>query len=423
MIHIGKPYVTNEGDRAFLRAEVGISDDAVSRYLEVTGKLKNTAWLTAVDYPPVYWKEDGAMWFSVPEGFGKYLCSERSDAFVIACLWYAMVTGSDISFEAPLSARLYEGLTGKLLPALAKDGFRQISLCGPVSDEPAWHENGVVAGMSCGVDSLYTLACYGGDGAPEGMCLTHLVYYDGNYLFPRKELPYDLDEIYEKASKPHAAFAAHAGIIAGHHGLPFIFVQHNMDRDFYRGGRIYSSMYRFLACTLALEHLYGTYISSSSGHEDNVEVSLFVPTQHYEELLCESCRTETLDYVTSDHESRSVKLRALTDDEDARKYLAVCYQPGEHGENCGECYACWKTMIPLDIMGKLDGFRESFDLDKYYANRKKVFADLISFSHRPEASSARDSVRQFVKLAEEEKTEAGREFMEVMYALPAAAEK
>ena len=37
-------------------------------------------------------------------------------------------------------------------------------------------------------------------------------------------------------------------------------------------------------------------------------------------------------------------------------------------------------MIPLDIMGKLDSFGESFDLDKYHADRKKVFADLIGFS-------------------------------------------
>ena len=407
MIHIGRPFKTIEGDRAYLRAEVSITEDTSERYFDLTGELKNTVWLTAVDYPPAYWKENGTMWFSVPTEYRKYLCSERSDAFVIACLWYAMVTGSDISFEAPLSASLFEGLTGKLLPSLAGDGFRQISLCGSVSDEPIWHEDGVVAGMSCGVDSLYTLACYGGNGAPEGLRLTHLVYYDGNYLFTRKEPPYDLDEIYRKASIPHARFAAHASIIAKHHGLPFIFVQHNMDRDFYRGGRIYSSMYRFLACTLALEHLYGTYISSSSGHEDNVEVSLFVPTQHYENLLCDSCSTETLDYVTSDHESRSVKLRALADDVDAQKYMAVCYQPGENGENCGECYACWKTMIPLDIIGKLDSFRESFDLDKYYANRKKVFTDLIRFSQRPEASSARDSVRQFAKLAEE--PPAGRE--------------
>ena len=412
MIHIGKPYTKTEGDRAYFCAPVEISPDTSERYMEVTGALKNCAWLTGEDYPPAAWKNGVPLWFSAPSEYEKYMCTERSNAFVIALLWYAMVTESDIHFETPMSSRLYDGLRGRLIPALMKDSKREIRLVGPVSDQPQWNEGGVVSGMSCGVDSLYTLACYGGEDAPAGMRLTHLVYYDGNYLFPFVKPPYDLDAIYEKAGAPHRCFADHAGTIATHHGLPLIYVQNNIDRDFYRGARIYSSMYRFLACTLALEHLYGTYISSSSGHEDNTEISLLVPTQHYEDLICESCRTETLHYVTSDHEIRSEKLRTLAEDEDAGKYTAVCYQPGENGENCGRCYACMKTIIPLDIMGKLDRFRACFDLDAYYSNRKNVYRELITFSFRPEASSARDSVRQFIRLSEQEKTEPGVAFLD-----------
>ncbi len=414
MIKIGKPFITTEDDRAFLKAPVSIPSDAVENYLKVTKKLTNTSWLVDVDYPPAVWKEGGNLWFSVPAEYSNYLVTERSDAFIIAVLWYAMVTCSDIEFEMPISRKLYEGLSHKLIPALSDDGYGNIRLIGPVSEEPIWHEDGVVSGMSCGVDSLYTLRCYGGDDAPEGKRLTHLVYYDGNYLFPNVKPPYDLDEIYTKAGLPHKQFSAHASIIAKNHGIPFIFVQNNIDRDFYRGARIYSSMYRFLACTLALGHLYGTYISSSSGNVDNVEVSLFEPTQHYEDLICESCKTETLEYFSSDHDSRSTKLRALADDSYAQRYMAVCYQPGEHGENCGECLACWKTIIPLDIMGKLDGFGESFNLDKYYSERKKVFSDFINFSKRPEASTARDSVKQIVELAKRENTAAGEDFLEVL---------
>ncbi len=414
MIKIGQPFITTENDIAYLRAHISIPDDAAMCYQEVTSELTNTAWLTTVDYPPASWKDDGTMWFSVSTEYSKYLCKERSDAFIIACLWYAMVTQSDIEFEAPVSARLYEGLTKKLIPALSNESYGNIKLIGPVSNEPIWHENGVVTGMSCGVDSLYTLLCYGEDTAPDGMKLTHLVYYDRNYLLPRVQPPYDLDEIYEKAAQPHKHYIEHAKTIAKHHSLPLIVMRNNIDRDFYRGARIFTSMHRFLACTLALAHLYGTYISSSSGHEDNVEVSLFAPTQHYENLMCESCRTETLSYVTSDHKTRAEKLRALADDKDAQEFLAVCYNPDEHGANCGNCYACWKTIIPLDIMDKLEGFEKSFDLNRYRSERKKVFKDLIDFSKRPEASSARDSVRQFVKLAEKEQSEAGREFLETL---------
>jgi len=338
-------------------------------------------------------------------------------AFVIAMLWYAMMTGSDIRFETPLSARLCDGLTGKLFPALMRsDGqqTRQIHLDGPVTGEPVACAGGVVTGMSCGVDSLYTLHCYDHPDAPGGKRLTHLAYYDCNYLLPFLQPPYDIGTIYREKERVFSHIIEHAKIIAGHHDLPLIVMRSNLDEDFYRGGRIYGSMYRFLACTLAMEHLYETYISSSSGHDsDMVEVSLTVPTQHYEGLLTDCCQTETLHYVPSDDATRPVKLQTLADDVDVQKYVAVCYDAGKHGENCGECYACMKTMIPLDIMGKLDQFGESFDLAKYNAQREEVFRSLILFSQRPEASSARESVQQILQLADSCDNETGRLFRSV----------
>lgn len=411
MITIGKPFITTEGETAFLRAPVKVSEDTAEVYLQKTGELKNSAWLTAVDYPPAVWKEkDSGLWFSAPAGYAEYFCTERSDAFVVAMLWYAMITGSDIRFEAPLSKKLHDGLTQKLLPALMADR-ETIRLEGPLSGEPVRCADGVLTGMSCGVDSLYTLHCYGSCDAPEGRRLTHLAYYDCNYLLPYLDPPYDVSAVYREKEQTFSHIIEHAKVIASHHDLPLIVMRSNLDEDYYRGGRIYGSMYRFLACTLALEHLYGTYISSSSGHDNSmVEVSLTVPTQHYEGLLCECCQTETLRYMTSDSASRPEKLQALTGDDDARRYVAVCYDTGPRGENCGRCYACMKTMIPLDIMGKLDLFGESFDVEKYYREREAVFRDMILFSQRPEASSARESVQQILRLADSFDNEAARSF-------------
>ena len=414
MISIGKPFVTVENDTAYLRARVEISDDAAAAYMEKTSKLKNAAWLTAVDYPPAAWKEEGSsMWFSVQAEYAEYLCTERSDAFVIALFWYGMITGSDISFEVPMSKALYDGVMNELMPALTGDGRRPIKLDGPLTSEKIWCEGGVLTGMSCGVDSMYTLHCYDSDNAPGGKRLTHLAYYDCDYLLPWLGPPYDVGEIYRSRERTFSHIIEHAKIIAEHHGLPLIIMRSNCDEDYYRGARIYSSMYRFLACTLAMQHLYGTYISSSSGHDSSeVEVSLTVPTQHYEGLLCDCCQTETLHYMTSDDATRPEKLRVLADDRDAQDYLAVCYNAGPHGENCGMCYACDKTIIPLDIMGKLDLFRKSFDVDEYYARREEVFEDLIRFSQQPEAASARVSVKQIIRLADEEGSEAGKLFIQ-----------
>ena len=414
MITIGKPFITKDEKMAYLRAEIHIPPDTARRYVQRTSELVNCVWLTGVDYPPAKWNEPGSnLWFSVPAKYAEYLCPERSNAFVIALLWYAMVAQSDIRFEAPMSRQLYDGLTQKLIPAVMKEAGTQISLIGPVTSDKVSGEHGVVSGMSCGADSLYTLHCYGSDDAPANVKLTHLMYCELEYLFSRAVPPYDIDQIFYKQELLNSETVKNAEAIAERHHMPFLYIRSNLDRDYYRGGLIFTGMYRFLACALALERLFSVYIVSSSGNADQVEeISLFSPTQHYENLICASCGTEKLHYMISDHITRVDKIRAIADDADFRDFASVCFNTDENVSNCGECYGCMKTMIPLDILGKLDRFEKPFDTAKYYANRQGVFKDLILFSKRPEASAARESVRQLVRLSLEADNEAGREFLD-----------
>ena len=72
-----------------------------------------------------------------------------------------------------------------------------------------------------------------------------------------------------------------------------------------------------------------------------------------------------------------------------------------------------KTIIPLDILGKLNGFEKVFDTKKYYSQRRDIYKRLILFSRRPEASSARESVRQILSLSKEKNNEEGKEFISV----------
>ena len=414
MITIGRPYITKDEKRAYLRAKVNISLDTAKRYLEKTSKLVNCAWLTAVDYPPKIWNDpDNNLWFSVPKEYIGYLCEERSNAFVIALLWYAMLTESDICFEAPMSKKLYDGLTQKLIPAIMKDVKTRISLKGPVTSDVVVGEQGVVCGMSCGVDSLYTLHIYNSDSTPTNMKLTHLIYCELDYIFPNVMPPYGIDEIFLKEEQIDSIIVKGAATIADRHHMPLLHFHSNLDRDFCRGGMIYSGMYRYLACVLALEKLFSTYIVSSSGNGKQVEeASIISPTQNYEDLICESLDTEKLRYMISDHTTRTDKIRAIADDADFSDFASICYSIDNGALNCGECYGCMKTIIPLDILGKLDQFGKIFDIAKYYANRKEIFKNLIQFSKRPEASAAREAVQQILKLASDMDNEVGREFIE-----------
>ncbi len=417
MIHIGKPYVTEEGSRAFLKAPVTVSPETACAYTQnILNQRRFCVWLTDEDYPPVAWNKDGTLWFDVPAQYSKYLCKERSNAFVVALFWYAVVSGSDIEFEAPISKRLYDGLTAMLLPALNKSGFPAIRLTGPKTEEPVWCDGSVVAGMSAGVDSNYTLKCYSGENVPEDIRLTHLCHYTCCNLFKPYEIAKGKDALYRQEGSIEEIILNRAKKVAEVYKIPLIDTNTNLDIDYYRGGVIYMAMYRYLSCTLALEHLYKTYISSSSGHgtDKTDEVSLFVPTQHYEGLLSYSLRTETFQYIASDNDSRITKLKALADNEIFQKTVSVCFQTGKNGENCGECYGCMKTMIPLDIMGKLDGFRESFELEHYYSNRERIYRSLIDFSKRPEASSARQTVSQIRQLCEKEHSSGAELFKKIL---------
>ena len=57
-------------------------------------------------------------------------------------------------------------------------------------------------------------------------------------------------------------------------------------------------------------------------------------------------------------------------------------------------------MIPLDFLGKLDMFAKSFDLESYEKDREEIYRYLIRFSKRPEAFSARETIRQLLELNE-----------------------
>lgn len=65
-------------------------------------------------------REGRPLWFEVDEKYGRYLCDERSDAFVIGLLHYALRKGHGIVSEVPMTRRLYEQLTDQFLPAFSK---------------------------------------------------------------------------------------------------------------------------------------------------------------------------------------------------------------------------------------------------------------------------------------------------------------
>lgn len=380
MIKIGKPYIYEDGNYAVLKAPISISEDTAKKYVSLQMSFLHVHWRVNDNYPPVEWqRDDSGLWFAVPAAYKGYLYAEKADSFVVAMIWYAMVTESDIESIAPISKQLAFSIQHLLIPSLMKKekGFsRQIKLIAPVSEDRTKEANGVGTGMSCGVDSLYTLKLYNNEDVPHDYRLTHLAYFNMGAIFhPDRDSKkaYSLKEFYEITDKMSEEKLANAKAVGDMAGLPVLYIKSNMDSDYYRGAYGDTGVYRNCACVLALSKLFGKYYCSSAGWPEYFNLNLDQGSEHYESLLCTCFSTESTQFILSDYASRLEKTMTLADDKIAQSYLDVCFR----FNNCCECAKCYRTLLTLDAIGKVDKFSKVFDVMKFKRGREGAYAWLL----------------------------------------------
>lgn len=379
MIKIGKPFIIVDDKYAYLKAKVEISDDTSAAYLAASKVIKKVHWRTSENYPPAEWQsDDSGLWFAVPIEYKEYLCVERGDAFVVAMLWYAMITGSDIESIAPMSEKMVFHITRYLIPALCTDenGYRRIKIMGPTTDQPYQNIGGVGTGMSCGVDSFYTMHEYTKEDTPVKYKLTHLSYFNMGAIFhPNRaeKKKYTLKEFYDTTDRMSEEKRENARLVAEQAGVPLVYVKSNLDSDYYRGAYGHTGVYRNCAMALSLQGLYSVYYNSSGGWPGYFDLTLTEGSQHYEALLCQCLSTESLNFILSDYATRLEKTITIADDKLAQKYLDVCFC----FNSCGKCSKCIRTLVTLDIIGKVDQFREIFDVDDFKNHKAEAYFEIL----------------------------------------------
>lgn len=72
------------------------------------------------------------------------------------------------------------------------------------------------------------------------------------------------------------------------------------------------------------------------------------------ELIIDGCQYRRVD-----------KIKNIADWDIAQKYLNVCLERTADASNCGVCSKCLRTLLPLEILGKLDSYSAIFDIPKY----------------------------------------------------------
>ena len=355
VMHIHRPYLVAENGLAKMVAE-----------FDLNGETKQ-------------------LFFEVDEEYGRYLTPERTDSFVLLVLIWALCDGFDIAFDAPITDRLYYQLTEYLIPIVSKyvPEYSFINLSGPHAPEIEPDGEAIVTGLSCGVDSFYTVLSQ--MKLPiEEQRLTHLIMNNVGALTKK----------YNNSLKVFAKRKQHFAQVADELGLGFIAVNTNIleHLEAYSDYVNQPDHFKNAACAYALKKLFKCYYYSTGAPLENFHFDWESPAC-YEPIVINAISSTFLPfYSVGDAASRTDKVAYIIDEPIVQKHLNVC---GDDNDSC--CFKCTRTMFELYAFGRLDKYGAVFDVDYF----KKNLADRIACTYFDPNERAHLFAQDSMKIARE----------------------
>ena len=305
-IKIGKPYVKE------------IDSDVLGKAVRLCAQI-------TMENPNTKKNETKECYFEFEKRYKKYLCPERSDAFVMGLLSTAMENNMDIEFDAPISERLYYQLTNYYIPMISLNNkdypLYNIKLIGPYDNTVIKNEGAVATGCSGGVDSFYTMLHHSEKCNTKSNKLTHIVY--------NSNATEDIDEDRQKRNYKEKLIQINQ--IAKECKLDTIACFNNL-YNFYKVPfkafiMFYTTTYGSVAC--ALQKLLSIYYVSSgdpiSKFNLNVSKNHGYSSAVFDVFTVQCINTENLTFYSSGVEvTRIEKEEYIADYEPAKKLLTVC---------------------------------------------------------------------------------------------------
>ena len=320
--------------------------------------------------------------YSVPAQFAGLADLSSSNAFLVGMLYPAMRYGENIEVEGTVSARLLFNLNEYLVPLMAEcdSRLKRITITASATDDKgSAAASAVGTGFSGGIDSFATIYEHFERPAPEGFKLTHLFFFNvGAHGIPKK--PGDMETIERQF---HARFDKFRGF-PEEAGLPFVPVDSNVHK-FHPWGHLEVATFATVSAVMFLQRGIRRYFLASSGHTYR-QLWKFLgdggrpdAIERLNMMLLPWLSTESLDLVDDGNlYDRSQKTVLVANYPPARKYLNVCYGHDTLDTNCSVCPKCARTLLTLDILGKLDDFAGVFDIQKYKREvRRRLIAETI----------------------------------------------
>lgn len=333
------------------------------------------------------------VYVEVESQYAQYLCTERADALVWLTLPVAIRQGYDIYCETSVTEMFLHNLNEVLIPQLALGDRRAYKTKIYAKTESSIIGGDAVGtGISCGVDSLFTVKKYSNSDY-SNMNITHLFIANINMelLEPRNS---NLQQ-WIMHNKPEfdrfdiVSKSIHAPIVKMYTNFFFYLCGKEFGRDWKMYHHLFVHNFITMASVLSIKKLWKIYYFSSTYDftQFNIRNNITNDPAHYE-VACMHALTVPDFYCFSAGAEcdRLEKTESLFDYEIAQKTLHPCHHGGE--KNCSNptCDKCLRALIPLDYYNKLDLFSSVFDVDKYRKHRDEYFYNLVrlyndKFSH------------------------------------------
>lgn len=319
------------------------------------------------------------LWYEVPDKYANALCADRSDAFVAGLIPLALKKREDISYESPLTWEIYDSVRHDFIDVLCQHQpeLYSVRLLGPTC--PSLKKSEIVCGtgVSCGVDSLFTIK-------------RRLVNADGNKKYLLLNNMTDEDKASGISSRAHrfSVLKHNAECFAADAGIELIIGDSN-----YTSGEIPGLMaegqttFCNLFCVLSLQNLFTRYYVASGGPVRDfglyIRNGIFnTDCSNYDLLTFTAFSTSSCKFLVDGLEDRVKKMEYICNWPLTQRYLDVCFvhPEGVSGNGTYDCPKCMHTVVEVLSQGGLpllEKFHAVFDVDYVRSHMHQYLADVM----------------------------------------------
>lgn len=306
------------------------------------------------------------MWVAVKPENADMLADNVYDPFVVVPVALGMFYKQDVHIDGNVSPKLYHNIQHYVMNIL--DRFSdctspiQFTVNGFDTVKPA---GGLIGtGFSCGVDSCATVYDNFVNESDPNFRINSLFFFNCGNHGP-----------FENATTIERFFSrvelARPG--AEELGLPMYVVNSNYHAFAGEIGYARIGQLAVISCAHSLQrYIKRYYVASTLSYDQSAQLSererdrniaTYSESYLYHLLSTENCEI----VIDGCQYTRPEKTERISDWTIAQKYLNVCVSEKDgNGGNCSRCTKCARTIITLEAMGKLEQFKDVFDLDVWH---------------------------------------------------------